>query len=116
LIVDDEAPIRGLLKCALSDRVNAVYEADSGAAALRIAATHGPFALVVSDVLMPGMDGIELARKLSSGGHATKFLFMSGYCAPETIEERAGGLGDVVYLPKPFTVADLLRVVKPLLG
>jgi CheY-like chemotaxis protein len=115
LIVDDEAAIRTLLRCAVSAPGFSVYEADCGKAALSLAAQQGPFALVVSDILMPGMDGIELARKLTGAGKAQRFLFVSGYCDGEYMPERISEFPVSAFLPKPFSIPDLLHTFRELL-
>src|SRR3954471_15657324 len=107
LIVDDEASIRTLLRCAVSAPGILVFEADCGKAALSMAAQQGPFAVVVSDVLMPGMDGVELATKLCSAGQAQRFLFVSGYCDGEAMAERTREFPVSAFLPKPFSIPDL---------
>jgi CheY-like chemotaxis protein len=116
LIVDDEPAIRRLLCAAIKAQGYSVFEADCGASALQIAAEQAPFALVVSDMVMPGMDGIALANRLASNGHAEAFLFISGYCDYESMEHRMNGLPSATYLPKPFLVTEFLRVFSELLG
>jgi len=115
LIVDDEPSIRTLLRCAVSAPEITVLEAESGPAALSLAAREGPFSLVVSDVLMPQMDGIELARKLAAAGHAQRFLFISGYCDGDGMAERTRDLPTSSFLAKPFSIPDLLHVVRGLM-
>jgi len=115
LIVDDEPAIRTLLRCAVSAPGFSVFEADCGKAALSGAAEQGPFELVVSDVLMPGMDGIELATKLAGDGQAQRFLFISGYCDGNGVAERTRDLPACEFLPKPFSIPELMRVFRGLL-
>lgn len=114
LIVDDEAAIRTLLRCAVSAPGISVFEADCGAKALAIAAEHAPFALVVSDILMPGMDGIELAKTLLAAGQAQRFLFVSGYCDLESIPNRTRDFPMSAFLAKPFSIPELLGAVRSL--
>src|SRR4051794_4337191 len=104
LIVDDEAAIRTLLRCAVSGPSVSVYEADCGAKALLVATEAGPFDLVVSDVLMPGMDGIELAKKLAAAGHSQRFLFISGYCNSDCIPNRSADFPLSAFVAKPFSI------------
>jgi CheY-like chemotaxis protein len=115
LVVDDEPSIRTLLRCALSAPGYSVFEADSGKAALTVAALQGPFALVVSDVLMPGMDGIQLAEKLAGAGQAQRFLFISGYCDGDCMPERTRNIPVSAFLGKPFSIPDLVRAFRDLL-
>jgi two-component system, cell cycle sensor histidine kinase and response regulator CckA len=115
LIVDDEAAIRSLLSCAVSGPGVTVFEADSGQQALSLAAKQAPFELVITDVLMPGMDGIDLARKLADSHYAQRFLFISGYCDQNTMTQRTAGLATTGFLAKPFAIPDLLTAVQRLL-
>ena len=64
---------------------------------------------------MPGMDGIELGRKLFSAGLAQRFLFISGYCDEDSLSERAGDLPATAFLSKPFSIPDLIKVFRGLL-
>ena len=114
LVVDDEAAIRTLLRCAVSAPGFSVFEADCGKTALLLASQQGPFEMVVSDVLMPGMDGIELATKLAAAGYAQRFLFISGYDEDGTTE-RIGAFPVSGFLAKPFSIPQLLSTVRDLL-
>jgi len=114
LIVDDEATIRALLKCAVAAPGMTLFEADCAERALDTARWNAPFDLVITDVLMPGMDGVDLATHLLAGGYAARFLFISGYCDLESLEGRLNGL-DASFLPKPFSIPELIRVVRLML-
>ena len=114
LVVDDEATIRALLKCAVAAPGVAVFEADSGEEALHCAAEHAPFDLVITDILMPGMDGVDLASRLHAARHAAKFLFISGFCDRRSLEGRIRGLHSG-FLAKPFSIPELIRMVHALL-
>jgi DNA-binding NtrC family response regulator len=116
LIVDDEQAIRALLHAAVSSPGFTVFDADSGAKALAIADEQGPFDLVVSDVLMPGMDGITLASQLAARGRAARFLFVSGYCDIENEAERTRNFESYAFLGKPFSIPELLSSVRALLN
>jgi CheY-like chemotaxis protein len=115
LIVDDESAIRSLLCCAVARPGVTVIEADSGQHALSLAAKQAPFELVITDVLMPGMDGIDLARKLADAHYAQRFLFISGYCDQNTMTQRTAGLAITAFLAKPFAIPDFLTAVQRLL-
>lgn len=115
LVVDDETPVRTLLRCAVSAPEFTVLEADGGARALEVAAREAPFALVVTDVLMPGMDGFELAEELCRAGQADRFLFISGYCDVGSVASRMEAFPRAAFLSKPFPIADLMRAVHGLL-
>jgi len=115
LIVDDEATIRALLKCAVAGPGVDLFEADSAEGAMDSASRNSPFDLVITDILMPGMDGVQLAASLRDKGHAGKFLFISGFCDLESLEKRIQGF-HARFLSKPFSIPELIRVVRTLLG
>ena len=111
LIVDDEATIRTLLRHTVSGPGIGLFEADSAERALECAAEHAPFDLVIADVMMPGMDGVELAFRLREQGSARRFLFISGFCDRQSLESRIAGL-EAQFLAKPFSIPELIRVVR----
>lgn len=115
LVVDDEMPVRSLLGSVLEGPGIAVFKAESGARALEIAEREAPFALVVTDILMPGMDGFDLAEELRAAGYAEQFLFISGYCDAETIKRRMQAFPAAALLGKPFPIAEFLRAVRRML-
>jgi PAS domain S-box-containing protein len=110
LIVDDEMPIRRLLARLLSRRGFAVCEAESGEAALAIAA-GGSFSVVLCDVRMPGMSGTDLYRELiaKDPNLARSFVFITGDKSSVDVEDA---LRNVPLLEKPFTTADLNAVLE----
>jgi two-component system NtrC family sensor kinase len=109
LVVDDEAPIRELLARLLERRGYSVQTADSGRAALERAAMQ-PFGLVICDVRMPGISGVELHRRLEEEhpAYGRRFVFITGDA--KFIEDLPGTPQSAV-LPKPFTAADLDAVL-----
>jgi FixJ family two-component response regulator len=60
------------------------------------------------------MDGVDLATRLRAAGHAGRFLFISGYCDLESLEDRLRGL-NASFLAKPFSIPELIRVVRGML-
>jgi CheY-like chemotaxis protein len=106
LVVDDEVPIRQLLTRLLERRGYTVHAADTGTSALRLAASN-QFSLVICDVRMPGVSGIELHRRLQEehGGSPRHFVFMTGDTTP--VDALPLSDGQTSILPKPFTAADL---------
>ncbi|GIV08176.1 MAG: Fis family transcriptional regulator [Fimbriimonadales bacterium] len=110
LIVDDEPVIRLDLKAMLEAMGHTVVaEADNGAEALQLARTLQPD-LVIADLMMPEMDGIELSHQLAKERIAP-VLVLTAYSEPEMIirADRAGVLG---YLVKPFREADLAPAIQ----
>jgi CheY-like chemotaxis protein len=114
LIVDDEAPVRELLVHALAAPGTEVLGAESGAHALELAESAEFFDLVVTDIEMPGMNGIELARRLRRKKNARCFLFVSGYCDIESIDSALREFEKAEFLQKPFGIMDLLRIASSL--
>jgi AmiR/NasT family two-component response regulator len=110
LIVDDEPVIRLDLRTMLEAMGHEVVgEADNGADALQLARTLQPD-LVIADLMMPEMDGIELSRRLAKERIAP-VLVLTAYSEPEMVmgADRAGVLG---YLVKPFREADLAPAIQ----
>jgi len=110
LIVDDEPVIRLDLRTMLEAMGHEVVgEADNGADALQLARTLQPD-LVIADIMMPEMDGIELSRRLAKERIAP-VLILTAYSEPEMVmgADRAGVLG---YLVKPFREADLAPAIQ----
>ena len=112
LLVEDEDAVRAFVIRALSSRGYTVLEADSGESALELmeAQTEG-FDLILSDVVMPEMDGPTLLRELRKRGVKTKVIFVSGY-AEDAFEKNLEGQTDFAFLPKPFSLKQLVEKVK----
>ncbi len=113
LLVEDEQALRDLAASILRRHGYWVLEASNGLDALALAARQpGPIHLVLTDVVMPGMTGAGLARRLLPTRPDTRVLYMSGYTNnPESL-----GLGpDSDFIGKPFTPAELLERVRGLL-
>jgi CheY-like chemotaxis protein len=115
LVVEDEEPLRLLAREFLEKSGYRVLDAGNGPAALEISRNYpGPIHLLLSDVIMPGMSGPDLAAKLKISRPETLVLFASGY----TDDELAGhGFNDAAtaFLPKPFTREAVSRKVRDLL-
>ncbi|MHA0318867.1 PAS domain-containing protein [Sphingomonas melonis] len=101
LLVDDEGAVRAAAAQMLHDIGYRVVEADSADAALRLMRDGLSPDLLVSDHLMPGMTGTELARRLRADRPDLGVLIVSGYADVETLSP------DLAHLPKPFREADL---------
>lgn len=112
LVVEDEEDVRALARDVLEMNGYAVLEALDVADATRLAETHpGPIHLLITDVVMPGASGPELARRLRARRPDLRVLCMSGY--PESAEGRVEGeAGWNAWLQKPFTPDGLMRKVR----
>ena len=113
LIVEDERMLADSLKRLLENKgftVEAVYDGETGAEY----ALLGIYDLLILDVLMPGMDGYQLARKVRAKRCATSILMLT---AKSTVEDRIYGLnsGADYYLTKPFDTRELLACINALL-
>lgn len=115
LLAEDEAVIRSLLVEILERAGYRVLTTSSGPEALSIAAAHrGEIRLLVTDVVMPGMDGRELAEQLAEVFSGVRVLFISGYATDE-VSRRGVFPADSAFLRKPFSPRDLLRKVREVL-
>src|SRR5207245_9210333 len=105
----------GLVLKYLENQGYVGLEASGGAAAIRLAVAHaGPIHLLLTDVIMPGMNGRELAQRIASLRPRTKVLFMSGYT--ENAIGHNGTLdAGIVLLQKPFTFPALKAKVREVL-
>lgn len=111
LLVEDEDAVRIFAAKALENKGYKVLSAASGEAALELFhSTPNPIDLVVSDVVMPQMDGPALARQLRALKPDIKIIFVSGY-AEETLRKSID-TPDVAFLPKPFSLKELAAAVK----
>jgi len=110
LLADDDEMVRDSLARTLGRQGMTVVATDSGAAALRHLESHGPelFDLLVTDVVMPGMSGIELARTVAARWPFIRTLLMSGY-SPEGLQPEDDR--NFTFLAKPFTAERLLEVL-----
>ena len=113
LVVDDEPPVRTALERALRLAGYDVALAAGGEQALREVAGAAPDAIVL-DVLMPGVNGLEVCRRIRSAGDTTPILMLT---ARDAISDRVAGLdaGADDYLVKPFALDELLARLRALL-
>jgi nitrogen-specific signal transduction histidine kinase/CheY-like chemotaxis protein len=109
LVAEDEAPVRAVVRRILAEAGYQVLEAASGEEALALAERHaGSVDLLVADLVMPGMGGKELARRLCNRSAATRVLYLSGYFGPSGESEPPQDQ----FLAKPFTRDQLLGRVR----
>ena len=112
LLVEDEDAVRAFAVRALTSRGYTLVEADSGERALeKVAESPDGFDLILSDVVMPEMDGPTMLRELRKRGVKTKIIFVSGY-AEDAFEKNLEGQTDFAFLPKPFSLKQLVEKVK----
>ena len=115
LLVEDERALRDLTRRILESAGYTVIDAGSGEDALELLQEHGAsISLVLTDVVMPGMNGRELAARVAESWPALKVLYTSGYTDDAIL--RHGVLEDERrFISKPYTPADLKRKVRGLL-
>ena len=115
LVVEDEEALRALVRECLEACGYTVVEARHPEHALQVAQEHpAPLHLLITDVVMPGMSGRELAQRLAESRDAMKVLYMSGYTDDAIV--RHGVLAeDMAFLQKPFTIEALARKVRAVL-
>jgi len=113
LVVDDEDDVRHLLVDVLRIGAYDVLEARDAEQALALADKHGkPIELLVTDIVMPGLTGMELADALRDRNPTLKVLFMSGYAERDRVRQLHD---NEQFIPKPFLPAELFRRVNAFL-
>ncbi|MFP4386162.1 MAG: PAS domain S-box protein [Alphaproteobacteria bacterium] len=115
LLVEDETAVRTFAQRALVNKGYEVLSAENGEIALEMLQEEGldKIDLLVTDVVMPGIDGPTLAQRVRQSSPNLKIIFMSGY----TEDKLKEYMGDNTYfLPKPFTLKGLAAKVKDVLG
>jgi CheY-like chemotaxis protein len=116
LVVDDEEGVREVATQYLSARGYVVLAAESGTKALELAGAHaGPIHVLVTDAVMPGMNGPALAKTLLGQRPETKVLYMSGYAEDTSLLEDARERGEA-FLQKPFGLDSLAERLRELLS
>ncbi len=117
LVVDDEESALQLIQEALVAAGYEVFTAGDGAeawATLQSGAVKD-LALLLTDLVMPKMDGMELARKVTAAFPQVRILFISGY-ADDIVYDHQDLAGVSTFLPKPFDVFGLQKRVKEIIG
>lgn len=120
LIAEDDPSMRGFLALALEKAGHEVAVARDGLAALRIlegeaGEAGAPFDLLLTDIVMPGMDGIELSQKALKTRPGLKIMFITGFAAVAAGREDLSAPGSRM-LAKPFHLGELVAQVEALLG
>ena len=116
LLVEDEAPVRTITAATLKKRGYEVEQAEDGEEALEILEERpGEFDLIISDVVMPGLDGPGLLKAAADHLGNARVIFISGY-AEEHFSHTLSADLDISFLPKPFSLEALAQRVKDELG
>jgi two-component system cell cycle sensor histidine kinase/response regulator CckA len=116
LLVEDEESLRNMVREILEDSGYTVIEAHDAGHALEIAERHpAPIDLLMTDVVMPGMSGRDLAARLAASHSETRVLYMSGY-TDDAVVLHGVLAADVAFLQKPFTPEALARKVREVLA
>lgn len=113
LLAEDDESMRGFLERALTKAGYDVASFANGAEAYE-RLKEEPFSLLLTDIVMPHMDGIELARRASELDPDLKIMFITGFAAV-TLNNAADALEDARVLSKPFHLKDLVSQVESLL-
>jgi two-component system, cell cycle sensor histidine kinase and response regulator CckA len=108
LVVEDEPQLRTMLADFLQQEGFTVLTAGCGSQAIPLFRSHPEIDLLITDIVMPGMDGPSLAALLKSGNPDLPVLLMSGSCDPKQIDNT------FAFIAKPFSFPDLLGKVKTL--
>ncbi len=116
MVVEDETIVRNLATRVLRERGYSVFDAENGVACLEFLRDHdGPLDLLLTDVVMPGLNGRELYGEVKGLFPQAKVLYMSGY--PEHIVTNRGVLAEgIPFIQKPFFVQALATRVRKVLG
>ncbi|MCL6637733.1 MAG: response regulator [Alicyclobacillus sp.] len=109
LVVDDQFGIRVLLQEVLTQEGYQVFQAPSGPAALDIVKQESPD-LILLDMKIPGMDGLEILRDIRKMGLDTKVIMMTAYGELDLIQE-AMEMGALAHFTKPFDIEELRQAV-----
>jgi two-component system cell cycle sensor histidine kinase/response regulator CckA len=116
LLVEDEESVRELVRDTLLARGYKVLVAENGEAGLRqVREQRGALDMIITDVVMPGMSGRELAKQVTADWPKIKVLFLSGYTEESIIHDGVLEAG-TAFLQKPFSLQALSRKVREVLG
>ena len=114
LLVEDEPMVRTVAERALTRHGYSVITADNGEEALEVLARGEEIVLLISDVVMPMMDGPTMVREARKSRPDLKILFISGYAEEQL--RKSIDLENVNFLPKPFSVSELAEAARRAIG
>src|SRR6266567_8105197 len=117
LVIDDQEPIRRVVRRALEQDGHEVLDASDGEIGMEILESQS-FDVVITDIFMPGQDGIVTLREIRKRFPTVKVIVMSGGDSTGTLDMRqdAEFLGAVKSLQKPFTTREIVESVQAVLG
>lgn len=108
LVVDDDDDVRTVLAETLTEFGYEVEQASSGEAAIAVLDRRDDIGLLITDVRMPGMNGLELAERARQRDARLRIIVISGYFLPQSIDQQ--------FLKKPFRIQELVGAVSKALG
>ena len=111
LVVDDEQDIRDLVAATLEDEGYECNKAEDGSAALKVLDSSQPFDLIITDLQMPKLTGLEFLSKVREQNISTPVIVLTAYGSKESAIE-ALRLGAYDFLEKPFNIPELLDHIK----
>jgi two-component system cell cycle sensor histidine kinase/response regulator CckA len=116
LLVEDHEAVRSLVRNFLMNSGYRVLEAENGEEGIRLGNEYdGPIDLLITDMMMPRSNGLEVARVIAARRAEMKIIFISGHAA-ELVNSLEGLPSGARFLPKPFAKGDLLKLVRDLLA
>jgi DNA-binding response OmpR family regulator len=116
LLADDDAAMRDFVKRALSSEGHTVYAADDGTEALKLLDAHGgAIGIIVTDLDMPGLDGISLAKEARARHPGIAIVFMTAF-ADQLDRTRVLGTERITALAKPFPLDKIKQTVRAIAG
>ena len=117
IVIDDQEPIRRIVRRALENDGHTVFDASDGEAGMALLERE-PADVVITDIFMPGMDGIQTLREIRKRFPATKVIAISGGDSSGLLDLRhdAELLGAMKSLQKPFNARDIVELVRSVLG
>lgn len=116
IVIDDQEPIRRIVRRALEQAGHEVLDASDGEMGLELLGRHAVDA-VLTDIFMPGVDGIQTVRQIRKQFPQVKVIVMSGGDSTGLLDLRRDAelLGAVKSLPKPFTTHEIVSIVNSVL-
>jgi DNA-binding NtrC family response regulator len=115
LVIDDDASVRQTMRRILLDAGHSVIEADNGTTGLA-QLTQSPIDIVLTDIFMPGTEGVETIQQIRRLRPTMKIIAMSGAYSSDAYLSAAAKLGAQAVLKKPFRTAELRDTVNQVLA